>query len=178
MKEKLPDWRTGYVNSWNFATTRILSIWCVVQFPSMTRLIWMKLKMIRSPAMTREEAIAVLAESKRQNEVMRDNPSTFWASYQMADGVKNAERRIAALNMALTALRPVSRERVEKVWKSEWTDSGKRDLNGVPKPFAISCKRCGSSAGVSWMKFCPNCGAPMTDEAVQMVMERLEALYE
>ena len=61
-------------------------------------------------SMTREEAIAVLAESKRQNEVMRDNPSTFWASHQMADGVKNAERRIAALDMALSALRPVSRE--------------------------------------------------------------------
>ena len=30
-----------------------------------------------------------------------------------------------------------------------------------------------------WMpSFCPNCGAPMTDEAVEMVMERLEALYE
>ena len=63
-------------------------------------------------SMTREEAIAVLAESKRQNEVMRDNPSTFWASHQMADGVKNAERRIAALDMALSALRPVSREQV------------------------------------------------------------------
>ena len=25
-------------------------------------------------------------------------------------------------------------------------------------------------------KFCPHCGAPMTDEAVQMVMERMEAL--
>ena len=62
--------------------------------------------------MTREEAIAVLAESKRQNEVMRDNPSTFWASHQMADGVKNAERRIAALDIALSALRPVSREQV------------------------------------------------------------------
>ena len=24
----------------------------------------------------------------------------------------------------------------------------------------------------------PECGAPMTDEAVQMVMERMEALYE
>ena len=62
--------------------------------------------------MTREEAIAVLAESKRQNEVMRDNPSTFFVSHQMADGVKNAERRIAALDMALSALRPVSREQV------------------------------------------------------------------
>ena len=123
-----------------------------------------------------EEAIAVLAESKRQNEVMRDNPSTFWESHQMADGVKNAERRIAALDMALSALRPVSRERVEKVWKSEWIDNGERDPNGVPKTFAISCKRCGSSAGTSWMRFCPACGAPMTDEAVEMVMERLEEL--
>ena len=26
--------------------------------------------------------------------------------------------------------------------------------------------------------FCPACGAPMTDEAVEMVMERLEALHE
>lgn len=64
--------------------------------------------------MTREEAIDILAESKRQNEVMRDNPSTFWVSHQMADGVKNAERRIAALNLALSALRPVSREQVER----------------------------------------------------------------
>lgn len=62
--------------------------------------------------MTREEAIDILAESKRQNEVMRDNPSTFLVSHQMADGVKNAERRIAALNLALSALRPVSRERL------------------------------------------------------------------
>lgn len=64
--------------------------------------------------MTREEAIDILAESKRQNEVMRDNPSTFWVSHQMADGVKNAERRIAALNLALSALRPVSREQVKR----------------------------------------------------------------
>lgn len=55
--------------------------------------------------MTREEAIAVLEESKRQNEVMRDNPSTFWASHQMVYGVKGAERRIAAFDIALSALR-------------------------------------------------------------------------
>ena len=28
------------------------------------------------------------------------------------------------------------------------------------------------------VKFCPFCSRPLTDEAVQMVMERLEALYE
>lgn len=61
-------------------------------------------------SMTREEAINILSESKRQNEVMRDNPSTFWASHQMTDGVKNAERRIATLELALSALHPINRE--------------------------------------------------------------------
>ena len=62
--------------------------------------------------MTREEAIAVLEESKRQNEIMRDNPSTFWASQHLAEGVENAQRRIAARDFAIAALRPVSREQV------------------------------------------------------------------
>lgn len=135
-------------------------------------------------SMTREEAIAVLAESKRQNEVMRDNPSTFWASHQMADGVKNAERRIAALDMALSALRPVSREQVEKVWRGCRSCKGCRscvysihDLKDMP------CKKCDPNAEgiVTEYKpsnFCSVCGKPLTDEAVQMVMERVEALYE
>ena len=120
--------------------------------------------------MTREEAIAVLAESKRQNEVMRDNPSTFWASHQMADGVKNAERRIAALDLALSALRPVSREQVEKVWRAHWNES--THLGGF-----VYCSRCGYNAlEANNYTFCPKCGSPFTDESVEMVMERLEAL--
>lgn len=134
-------------------------------------------------SMTREEAIAVLAESKRQNEVMRDNPSTFWASHQMADGVKNAERRIAALDMALSALRPVSREQLEKVWGSEWigdTDEKVGTIDGSPMKSA-TCFACGN-----WLvgsdeydcsgHFCPACGRAMTDEAVQMVMERINKM--
>ena len=123
--------------------------------------------------MTREEAIDILAESKRQNEVMRDNPSTFWVSHQMADGVKNAERRIAALNLALSALRPVSREQVERVW-----------------PGCEACKDAGLAIGevqfygpfegpidVSGnMHYCPNCGRPLTPEAWEELRKRLEAL--
>ena len=125
--------------------------------------------------MTREEAIAVLAESKRQNEVMRDNPSTFWASHQMADGVKNAERRIAALDMALSALRPVSRERVERM-AGEWV----QDINKGPAVFY--CSSCGESFEIhsyefQKYRFCPFCMSPMTDEAEEMVMERMEALH-
>ena len=56
--------------------------------------------------MTREEAISVLEESKRQNKVMIDNPSMFWRASQMASGVKNAEQRIMALDIAIAALLP------------------------------------------------------------------------
>lgn len=126
--------------------------------------------------MTLEEAIDILAESKRQNEVMRDNPSTFWASHQMAGGVKNAERRIAALDMALTALRPVSREQVEKVWRGEWLHD--------PETGYEHCDKCSHTISLDdYLNrkpplFCEMCGDAKTDEAVEMVTERLEALYD
>ena len=75
--------------------------------------------------MTREETISILEESKRQNEIMRDNPSTFWVSHQMADGVKNAERRIAALDMALTALR-------HQIWEDQLWHDAKTDPPKTP----------------------------------------------
>lgn len=133
--------------------------------------------------MTREEAIAVLAESKRQNEVMRDNPSTFWASHQMADGVKNAKRRIEALDVALSALRPISREQVEKVWGvGAWetvADEGFVDTMGR-QVFHLHCPVCDffwrETRHKKYFRFCANCGAPMTDEAVQILIERMEEL--
>ena len=75
-----------------------------------------------------------------------------------------------ALKVALTALRPVSREQVEKVWRGEWIDTNHRTSS-------CKCTKCGAVQEYE-TPFCPSCGAPMTDEAVQMVMERLEALHE
>ena len=122
-----------------------------------------------SHKMTREEAIAVLEESKRQNEIMRDNPTTFWASYQIADGIKNTKRRIDALDAALTALRPVSRGQVETVWRGEWTGN-----------FNAHCSLCDAFNTMAYIgqggNFCPSCGAPMTDEAVDILFKRLEAM--
>lgn len=142
-----------------------------------------------------EEAIDILAESKRQNEVMRDNPSTFWASHQMADGVKNAKRRIAALDMALSALRPVSRELVEKVWPGCDICRGDKKIKSDNFCGAATMQIVGDSIDLRGdekkikffghiyapsfsVRFCPFCGKPLTDEAVQMVMERMEAVYE
>lgn len=80
-----------------------------------------------------------------------------------------------ALKVALTALRPVSREQVEKV-KGEWI----WDTNGLyPKPV---CSKCGeepyrrSNHTSDLPNYCPKCGCPMTDEAVDILLKRLEAL--
>ena len=105
--------------------------------------------------MTREEAIKSL-----------QNIVEYW-TYKPTE--------VEAAKIAISALRPVSREQVEKVWRGEWT-------SGDPIcPVCEKNKFDGLDADIwaDWMpSFCPNCGAPMTDEAVEMVMERLEVLYE
>ena len=65
-----------------------------------------------------------------------------------------------------------AREQVEKVWRSEWKCHGDCGVT--------ECSACGWNIEeyVGDYNFCPVCGTPMTDEAVQMVMERLEVLYE
>ena len=77
---------------------------------------------------------------------------------------------------AVKVLRPVSREQVEKVWRGEWMFpifAGQKDVND-PR---CQCSECGSiETPLARHLFCPACGAAMTDEAVEMVMERLEGL--
>lgn len=69
-------------------------------------------------------------------------------------------------NFALTALRPVSREQVEKVWR------GCEKCNGAGE----YSRYAENLTKILLAKYCPHCGRPLTDEAVEMVMERLEAL--
>ena len=101
--------------------------------------------------MTRKEAIKVL-----------ENRTQYFVSVQ----------DLVALNMAPDTLYPVSREQVEKVWRGEWK-------NYLPSlgtgNIQYRCTTCGRTPDDE-MPFCPFCGAAMTDEAVQMVMKRLEVL--
>lgn len=84
--------------------------------------------------------------------------------------IAEANRIDEALAMATRALRPVSREQVEKVWRAHWNESV--HLGGF-----VYCSRCGYNAlEANNYTFCPKCGRPFTDEAVEMVMERMEAL--
>ena len=121
--------------------------------------------------MTREEAIDIL-----ENEKMCVNNETCQREEcATCSLVMDKDKILTALDMALTALRPVSREQVEKVWRREW------------EPGNPICPACGkdkfdgldADIWADWMpNFCPRCGAPMTDEAVEMVMKRLEELHD
>ena len=115
--------------------------------------------------MTREEAIEVLENGGWWDLLI---PVTT------IEGRIEDDKLHEALDLALSALRPVSREQVEKVWRGEWEDM-REAYNDVPKR---RCSRCKSVFIGLDTPFCDACGAPMTDEAVEMVMERLEALHE
>lgn len=118
--------------------------------------------------MTREEAIALLNEQYETCKRIYDCSADQRKSYP------NVPQFMEALGMALSALRHVSREQVEKVWKGEWKliGAGKTGRGGIW--YCTRCEKCYPYT----CDFCPRCGAPMTDEAVEMVMERLEAMHE
>ena len=115
-------------------------------------------------SMTRDEAIALLNEQYETCKRIYDCSADQRKSYP------NVPQFMEALGMAITALRPVSREQVEKVWRGEWIPVG--DIE-----FYNRCSRC-ERMSIGKPAFCKNCGAPMTDEAVEMVMKRLEALHD
>ena len=109
-------------------------------------------------SMTREEALEELERLLRHWDDLENDKRCFWGYDK------------EAVALALSALRPITREQVEKVWRGEWkcqSDCGVTECT--------ACKwnteeYCGD------YNFCPHCGAPMNDEAIQMVMERMEAL--
>lgn len=73
-----------------------------------------------------------------------------------------------ALYMAIAALRTPTREQVEKI-RGEWIIQ-----QDEHREYQKKCSKCGFPISGWWGadKFCANCGAPMTDEAVDMMMER------
>lgn len=71
-----------------------------------------------------------------------------------------------------------TREQVEKVWRGEWNYSHKTKIDGFD---VVQCSKCGQEAltlalYVKNGNFCPYCGAPLTDKAVEMTMKRMKVL--
>lgn len=84
--------------------------------------------------------------------------------------------QIMELVQNISALRPVSRDRIEKVW------SGCHECSGCKLCIWNETKKCNDCKNRNSFRplsdFCPRCGKPLTDAALEMVMERLEALNE
>lgn len=125
-------------------------------------------------SMTREEAIERFEKQLTAAQVVLD--SGFGTNLGESDLLYRRRKEMAEI--ALSALRPITREQVEKVWRGEWMFpifADQKDANDL----RCQCSECGSiETPLARHRFCPSCGAPMTDEAVEMVMERLEGLHE
>ena len=115
--------------------------------------------------MTREEAIALLNEQYETCKRIYDCSADQRKSYP------NVPQFMEALGMALSALRPVSREQVEKM-RGEWVHTHSADNFWTE---VWKCSYCGfEDDNGDCFDFCPECGQPKTDEAVDMMMERME----
>lgn len=133
-------------------------------------------------SMTREEAIKVLKNGGIEVCGEADRISEFIAALDVAlDALipPTRENELEAENRELKErivnwrkyMAP-TREQVEKVWRGEWKPT--------EFPYMNECEDC-SVCGyrTPWghgFRFCPACGAAQTDEAVQMVMERMEGM--
>ena len=116
--------------------------------------------------MTRAEAIKQIESLFEHCEAMMTSDEPVWS------------QDCEALKVALSALRGPTREQVETAWKGKWQyyPEGCDELTWA-------CSRCGEAWTLidgtpddNNMNFCHACGAPMTDEAVEMVMRRLEEM--
>ena len=112
-------------------------------------------------SMTREEALEELERLLRHWDDLENDKRCFWGYDK------------EAVAFALSALRSITREQVAEVWKGCdlcLDDSWQRILM-IPKRFDHT-----NMLSTELAQFCPGCGRPLTDKAVDMVMERLEAL--
>ena len=122
--------------------------------------------------MTREEAI------KRIDEQYKICKEFYYLSANPEKDYPGVMSYMKALGMAITALRGPTREMVERM----------RGCSDCQRKTCVSCRRfgrvpercvdCNNQDKWSPWNFCPVCGKPMSDEAVEMVIERLEELHE
>lgn len=115
--------------------------------------------------MTREEAIVNLEKLI----------ALFYTASEQSKMV-DYSKIIETLEFAAAAIRPVSRERIEKVW------SGCHECSSCELCIWNETKKCNDCKNRNSFRplsdFCPKCGKPLTDEAVEMVMRRLEEMHE
>lgn len=111
--------------------------------------------------MTRAEAIKQIESLFEHCEAMMTSDEPVWS------------QDCEALKVALFALRGPTREQVEKM-RGRFFQAGIDDV--AQDTWRCSWCLVQEFGDIRGINFCPHCGAPMTDEAVDMVMERLEEI--
>lgn len=132
--------------------------------------------------MTREEAILLSAytgfllapDFSEVHKFCEDTLGRSIWTHEFADSCVQKEiqeklrPQIMELVQNIAALRPVSREQVEILWRGEWIECQTAFGEKYNK-----CSRCGFTPSFGYPAFCASCGSANTGEAVQMVVERL-----
>ena len=122
-------------------------------------------------SMTREEAIVYFESLLKRFEEMHETETSYW-------GKVHTETTIEAIRTALTALQPVSREQVERMFPG--CTYCKPDSEGYVQKFgAYSILNGELETGhckPQRINFCPHCSRPLTDEAMDIRLKELEAL--
>lgn len=113
--------------------------------------------------MTLEEAIKLLKQYQGYEPISPDG-ETLKHAFDLTD---------ETVDTLLTALRPVSRVQIEQN-KRRW------EIQTSISPYYY-CSGCGESFEIhsydkGKYRFCPYCMSPMTDEAVEIMLKRMEAL--
>lgn len=140
--------------------------------------------------MTREEAIIRFERQLKAAQVVLD--SGFGSNPGESDRLYRERKEMAEI--ALAALRGPTREQVERM-RGEWVikhrhhggfhrvtgvdDTGEQHTITIDERCEyddLYCSKCGKQSPDNFLDFCGCCGAPMTDEAVDIVMQRLEVL--
>lgn len=119
--------------------------------------------------MKREEAIIRFERQLKAAQVVLD--SGFGSNPGESDRLYRERKEMAEI--AIAALRGPTREQVGMgMWIRELTP---QKLSGRTISHCSKCWHC-----VFWpnehTNFCPDCGMPMTDEAVDIMMKRLEEM--
>ena len=121
--------------------------------------------------MTREEAIGQLTRLRSYCSAEAGTDDRDAASIWKADA--------EALSIAIAALNGPTRKMVER-FAEEWQGIADGYADGELVYDMWSCSNCGYTIDTDepddLPPFCPVCGAPMTDEAVDALMKRMELI--
>lgn len=140
--------------------------------------------------MTREEAILLSAytgflfvpDFSEVHKFCEDTLGRPIWTHEFADSCVQKEiqeklrPQIMELVQNISALRPVRREQVERIWFREpysRLETRQGDDGSIVYSAVNTCMACGHETPIG--NFCHNCGAAQTVEGVELTMKRVEA---